>query len=304
MFNGIILVNKYKFVTSNKILTLFKRKLKLKKAGLLGILDPLATGVLPIVFGEATKYITYIESNKKSYNVKCKLGVFSECGDFESKPIEYADEKSIIHDLQEQTIKDTLAKFIGEYMQVPPIFSSTKYNGRPLYSYARQNIEINLEPKKRHIYEIKFMSLKSDILEFSVVCSSGTYIRTLVQDISKKWELHSCLYCLHRSKVEPFEDFENVTLDNLTSENFNEYLITIPSMLAKLPKLLCSNEEINKLYNGLYIEKNTCATLQPYYRITSHDDRFHGVGFFKENYLYPKRLMKRWYLVCNSTGTW
>jgi tRNA pseudouridine55 synthase len=291
--NGIILLNKYKFVTSNKILTLFKRKLKLKKAGLLGILDPLATGVLPVVIGEATKYITYIENDKKSYNVKCKLGAFSECGDFESEPIEYKDEKLIIHNLKEQTIKDTLSKFIGEYMQVPPMFSSTKYNGKPLYSYARQNIEINREPKKRQIYEIRFISLRSDILEFSVVCSSGTYIRTLVQDISKKLDLHSCLYSLHRSKVEPFEDFDNVALDNLTAENFNEYLISIPTMLSKLPKLLCSKEEINKLYNGLYIEKNSHTTLQPLHRITSKDDTFHGVGFFKENFLYPKRLMKR-----------
>ena len=293
MIDGVILLNKYKFVTSNKILTLFKRKLKLKKVGLLGILDPLATGVLPIVIGEATKYITYIENNKKSYNVKCKLGVSSKCGDFESEPIVYSNEISIIHNLQEQTIKDTLATFIGEYMQVPPMFSSTKYKGKPLYTYARQNIEINREPKKRQIYEIKFISLKSDLLEFSVVCSSGTYIRTLIQDISKKWELHSCLYSLHRSKVEPFEDFDNINLDNLTTENFNEYVITIPNMLSKLPKSLCSKEEINKLYNGLCIEKNASTTSEPLHRITSKDDTFHGVGFFKENYLYPKRLMKR-----------
>ena len=293
MVNGLILLNKYKFVTSNKILTLFKRKLKIKKAGLLGVLDPLATGILPVVIGEATKYITYIECNKKSYNVKCKLGVFSECGDFESKPIEYSDEKKVIHDLKEQTVIDTLAKFIGEYNQIPPMFSSTKYNGKPLYTFARQNIEIHREPKKRHIYEIKFISFISDILEFSVVCSSGTYIRTLVQDISKKWDLHSCLYSLHRSNVEPFDEFDSVTLDNLTTENFDEYVITIPNMLSKLPKLLCSKEEINKLYNGLYIEKDMNTSLQPLHRITSEDDTFHGVGFFKENYLYPKRLMKR-----------
>ena len=293
MTDGIILLNKYKFVTSNKILTLFKRKLKLKKVGLLGILDPLATGVLPIVIGEATKYITYIENNKKSYSVKCKLGVFSECGDFESKPIKYDDEKLIIHNLQEQTIKDTLAKFIGDYTQIPPMFSSTKYNGKPLYTYARKNIEIKREPKNRQIHKIKFISLKSDILEFSVVCSSGTYIRTLVQDISKKWDLHSCLYSLHRSNVEPFDDYDNVTLDNLSTKNFHEHLITIPNMLSKLPRLLCTDEEINKLYNGLYIEKNVNTTSKSLHRITSRDDIFHGVGFFKENYLYPKRLMKR-----------
>jgi tRNA pseudouridine55 synthase len=293
VINGIILLNKYKFVTSNKILTLFKRKLKLKKAGLLGILDPLATGVLPIIIGEATKYISYIEDNKKSYNVKCKLGVFSECGDFESEPIEYNNEKLTISNIKEQTIKNTLAEFIGEYMQVPPMFSSTKYNGKPLYTYARQNIKIDREPKKRQIYEIKYISLKSDILEFSVVCSSGTYIRTLVQDISEHWGLHSCLYSLHRSKVEPFEDYINVTLDNLNIENFNEYVITIPDMLSKLPKALCSEEEINKLYNGLYIEKNSSTTSEAFHRITGKDNTFHGIGIFKQNCLYPKRLMKR-----------
>jgi tRNA pseudouridine55 synthase len=293
VINGIILINKYKFVTSNEILTLTKRKLKLKKAGLLGILDPLATGVLPIVIGEATKYISYIENNKKTYNVKCKLGVYSECGDFESEPVVHNNEKLIIHKLKEQTVIDTLAEFIGEYMQVPPMFSSTKHKGKPLYSYARQNIEINREPKKRQIYEIKFISLKSDILEFSVVCSSGTYIRTLIQDISKKWQLHSCLFSLHRSKVEPFEAFGNVTLDNLTVENSNQYIITIPNMLSKLPKILCSKVEIDKLYNGLYIEKSASTISQPFHRIISKDDTFYGVGFFKGNFLYPKRLMKR-----------
>ena len=173
------------------------------------------------------------------------------------------------------------------------MFSSTKYNGKPLYTYARKNIEIKREPKNRQIYKIKFISLKSNILEFSVVCSSGTYIRTLVQDISKKWDLHSCLYSLHRSNVEPFDDFDNVTLENLTTKNFHEHLITIPNMLSKLPRLLCTEEEINKLYNGLYIEKIVNTTSKTLHRITSKDDIFHGVGFFKENYLYPKRLMKR-----------
>ena len=98
---------------------------------------------------------------------------------------------------------------------------------------------------------------------------------------------------MHRSKVEPFENYVNVTLDNLTIENFNEYLITIPDMLSKLPKSLCSEEEINKLYNGLYIEKNLTTSSQVFHRITSKDNTFHGIGIFKENYLYPKRLMKR-----------
>ena len=101
------------------------------------------------------------------------------------------------------------------------------------------------------------------------------------------------MYSLHRSKVEPFEDFDYIALDNLTTGNLTQHVITIPSMLSKLPKLLCSEEEINKLYNGLCIEKNVRTKSQPLHRITSKDNIFHGVGFFKENYLYPKRLMKR-----------
>ena len=105
--------------------------------------------------------------------------------------------------------------------------------------------------------------------------------------------MHSCLYALHRSKVEPFDDFPCISLDSLNIENFNEYIITIPDMLSKLPKSLCSEEEINKLYNGLYIEKSTSITSQALHRITSKDNTFHGIGIFKQNCLYPKRLMKR-----------
>ncbi len=293
MINGVILIDKYKFVTSNKTLTLFKRKTKIKKAGLLGILDPLATGVLPIIIGEATKYITYIENDKKSYDIKCKLGAFSECGDFESKPITFNDEKKIISTLQEQTIKDTLKLFIGEYMQVPPMFSSTKYKGKPLYSYARKNIEIIREPKKRIIYDLNFITLKDDILSMSVTCSSGTYIRTLIQDISKKWNLHSCLYGLHRTKVHPFSEDDITTLDSISSENFHKFIISIPNMLSKLSKIICTKDEVEKLYNGLYVEKTENTTYQSPCLILDSDNTFHGVGIFKENYLYPKRLMKR-----------
>ena len=293
MIDGVILLDKHKFVTSNKLLTLFKRKIKIKKAGLMGILDPLATGILPIILGEATKYITYIENDKKSYKVSCKLGFFSECGDYESQPKFYKDERKIISILNVKTIEKTLETFIGEYMQVPPMFSNTKYKGKPLYTYARKDIEIKRMPKKRQIYSLDFISLEDDVLELSVTCSSGTYIRTLIQDISKMWKLHSCLYALHRTKVQPFDNYPHVILDNLNIDNFQKYLISIPKMLSKFPKIICSKSEINSLYNGLHIEAKENTTLSCPHLIIDTDDTFYGVGIFKDNYLYPKRLMKR-----------
>ena len=127
------------------------------------------------------------------YTVQCKLGVYSDCGDYESQPISFQNEKRIIEYLTNSIIKNTFKKFIGDYMQLPPMFSASKYKGKPLYLYARQNIKVQREYKKRHIYKLEYISLVNDILTFNVTCSSGTYIRVLVQDISKDWGLHSCL---------------------------------------------------------------------------------------------------------------
>jgi tRNA pseudouridine55 synthase len=291
--DGVILIEKHKFVTSNQILFLFKRKTNIKKAGLMGILDPLATGVLPIVFGEATKYISYIQNDKKKYKIKAKLGIFSKCGDFESDPIEFKNERELISKLDTETIVSTLQTFIGDYMQIPPMFSSTKHKGKPLYSYARNNINIEREPKRRIIYDLQLISFTNNTLEMSVCCSSGTYIRTLIQDISEKWQIHSCLYELHRSEVEPFSRFITTPIDKIEADNYKNFIITIPTMLNKLPKIVCKTEEIDKLYHGLPIKQYFSSSEQSLFLIMDSDNRFHGVGMYRNNYLYPKRLMKR-----------
>jgi tRNA pseudouridine55 synthase len=259
---GVILIEKHKFATSNEILSLFKRKL-------------------------------YIQKDKKKYEIKSKLGVFSECGDYESDPIIYENEKKIISKLDDENIKNTLETFIGEYMQIPPMFSSTKHNGKPLYSYARKNINIERKPKRRTIYDLQLRSFKNDILDISVICSSGTYIRTLIQDISEKWQLHSCLYELHRSQVEPFSNFETIPIDKLTTDNYQKNVISIPAMLNKLSEKICNAEEIDKLYCGLPIKQYISNIDETLCLIMDMKNICHGVGIYKKNYLYPKRLMKR-----------
>ena len=225
--------------------------------------------------------------------MKSKLGVFSECGDFEFEPYTYPNEIKIIKNIKENTIKETFKSFIGEYMQIPPMHSNIKHNGKPLYSYARKNIEIERDVKKRNIYDLKFINLKNNILSFSVVCSSGTYIRTLVQDISHKWNIHSCLYELYRSQVQPFNNYPIISLNTLSIKKLNEYIISIPEMLCDLLILKCTDFELNKLYTGLTIDNKNDLPDHTHCKILDKNNNFHGVGTVVNNSLYPKRLMKR-----------
>ncbi len=292
MINGVFLIHKKKFITSSKALAIFKKRTKIRKAGILGILDPLATGILPIVVGEATKFINYIPNNNKTYKVKCKLGVFSKCGDYETEPIAFEDEIDVVNNLSKEVIEDTFIKFLGKYSQMPPMYSASKYKGKPLYVYARQNITVKREIKERYIYDLKFTSLEDHVLTFKVRCSPGTYIRTLIQDISKNWNLHSCLYELNRCSVEPFERYTAVDLSDINEDNLDIHNISIPDMLENIPCINCNSKEIDKLYMGLSVERQNLANVLTC-RLLDNHNVFHGIGYFRENVLYPKRLMKR-----------
>ena len=230
MNNGVYLIDKKKFITSSKTLAIFKNKTEIKKAGIFGILDPLATGILPIVVGEATKFINYIPNNNKTYEVKCKLGVFSQCGDYETEPVTFENETEIINNLSREVIESTFKRFLGTYHQMPPMYSASKHKGKPLYTYARKNITVKRELKERYIYDLKFISLHEDILIFKVICSPGTYIRTLIQDISKLLNLHSCLFELNRCKVEPFEKYSAISLNDINKDNLDKYNISISDL--------------------------------------------------------------------------
>ena len=292
MSSGVFLINKKKFITSSKTLSIFKKRTKIKKAGIYGILDPLATGILPIVTGEATKFISYITKNNKTYFVRCKLGAFSECGDYETEPIIFQNEYDTINKLTKKNIINTFKNFIGPYFQSPPMYSASKYKGKPLYIYARKNIKVERQQKERYIYDLKYYSLENDILTFVVTCSPGTYIRTLVQDIAKEWNLHSCLYELDRPAVEPFENYSHIDVDDINTDNLEKYRIDIMHMLSNIPSIACDYDEISRLYKGLHINKNNDANYT-ICKLMEGNTIFHGIGLFKSNVLFPKRLMKR-----------
>lgn len=209
--NGILLLDKPLHLSSNQALQKVKRLFNARKAGHTGSLDPLATGMLPICFGKATKLAQKILESNKSYYVKIKLGEKTKTGDREGEVIAT---KPIDHILKE-SIQTILQKFQGEIQQIPPMFSALKYQGKPLYELARQGIEIERQPRTVHIHELTLLNFEKDTADFSVHCSKGTYIRTLAEDIAEA--LNTCAHVieLRRLNVSPFKENQMIPLATL-----------------------------------------------------------------------------------------
>ena len=184
--DGIILINKEKEYTSQDVVSCVKKILKIKKAGHTGTLDPMATGVLPILIGNATKLSKYLIEHDKEYEAVIKLGIKKDTADSEGKTIE---EKEVLEEnLKENKIIEILNSFLGETYQIPPMYSSIKINGKKLYEYAREGIEVERPKRKINIYNIELLDLNilEKTIKIKVSCSKGTYIRTLCEDISVK----------------------------------------------------------------------------------------------------------------------
>lgn len=180
MINGVIIVNKPKNFTSQDVVSKVKKVLNEKKAGHTGTLDPMATGVLPILVGNATKLSKYLIEHNKTYVAKIKLGQKTDTGDVEGTVIE---EKPVT-DISLDKVEKVLNSFIGKQKQIPPIYSAIKINGKKLYEYARNGENVEIPEREIEIYSIKLLQLNEEI-EFEVSCSKGTYIRTLCEDIAK-----------------------------------------------------------------------------------------------------------------------
>ena len=197
--NGIIIINKPKGFTSNDVVQQVRKILQIKQVGHCGTLDPLATGVLPILVGQATKVSKYLVEHDKTYIATIELGQKTSTGDLEGNIIE---SKSVNH-FSKKFVEDILHSFIGEMMQVPPIYSAVKLNGKKLYEYAREGISVSVEPRKINIYEMALISYNNEAqeIQFKVKCSKGTYIRTLCEDIAKMLNTVGYMNKLNRIKV-------------------------------------------------------------------------------------------------------
>ena len=289
--DGILLVNKPQGLTSNAVLQQVKRLYKAKKAGHTGSLDPLATGMLPICFGEATKFCQYILDADKCYEAVGLLGIKTNTGDSMGEIIATAESFSI--SLTE--LNSVLSRFKGQLKQIPSMFSALKHEGRPLYKYARAGIEIERNARDINIYNLILNQFNDKELALTITCSKGTYIRNLIEDIGEALKVGAHVTKLHRLYTAGFESETMFSLDELQamSEDIRiTSLMPIDRAVNYLPRLAVSSFEANELYMGKIINRPFENNIIGLIRLYENDDKFIGLGELEEsNLLKVKRLL-------------
>ena len=278
--NGILIVNKSKGYTSHDIVAKVK-KITGEKVGHTGTLDPLATGVLPLLIGKGTLCSKYLMNHDKTYKVLLKLGIKKSTGDEEGDIIQ---EESVNEEfLDEEKVKTVLESFLGEQEQIPPIYSAIKVNGKKLYEYARKGQNVKIEPRRITIYDIKLLKVDKAIseIQFEVSCSKGTYIRSLCEDIAKKIETVGYMKELQRTKVGNFVIEEAVLAEDLKEENVEEHIITIENVFNDLENIELNEKKLPLFLNGVRLSFDVKDGI---YKIYNHQ-QFIGIGIVKEKHL-------------------
>ncbi|AFJ45545.1 tRNA pseudouridine(55) synthase TruB [Shimwellia blattae] len=210
--HGVLLLDKHQGASSNDVLQKVKRIYNANRAGHTGALDPLATGMLPICLGEATKFSRYLLDSDKRYRVVAKLGQRTDTSDADGQIVE---ERPVA--FSEQQLAEALDSFRGDTMQVPSMFSALKYQGRKLYEYAREGIEVPREARPITVYELLFIRHEGDELELEIHCSKGTYIRSIIDDLGEKLGCGAHVIYLRRLAVSKYPVERMVTLEQLTA---------------------------------------------------------------------------------------
>jgi len=290
--DGILILDKPIGISSNQALQQVRGLYQARKAGHCGSLDPLATGVLPICLGEATKFSDYLLGANKTYKATCQLGQTTTTGDAEGEVIEISAVA-----VDESRVRDTLAGFVGEIEQIPPMYSALKHQGRRLYQLAREGKQVERKPRRINVYDMKMISLSGESLEIEVSCSKGTYIRTLAEDIGAALGCGAHIGALHRSAVGNFDDRDAVTLEHLRIleqqdlESLEKILLPVSTALLQFPELNLDPASSLDICHGkrVLLGESKAPGL---HRLVSSEGHFIGLGeVFPGGELAPKRLM-------------
>lgn len=290
--NGVIIVNKPKGITSFQVVSKVRKIVGEKKVGHTGTLDPLATGVLPICIGKATKIIDYIMEGKKGYSVSFELGKITDTYDSEGKVIE---EKSI-ESINEEDVLKAIEAFKGPIMQEPPMYSALKQNGKRLYELARKGIEVEREKRPVTIYSIENIQVSLPKISMDVVCSKGTYIRSLCYDIGKELEVGAFMTELKRTFSSPFSINDAINYDDLEKVIIEDNLIDIDRTLDSYDRIIVENGYEKLLLNGVRVsDKRFCkinVEENKLFRVYSNEEILIGIGKKDSNgFKLEKNLM-------------
>ena len=221
--NGILVINKPSDMTSHDVVDVVRRKFKMKRVGHAGTLDPLATGVLVMLLGKATKRFVEFSSSDKAYLATMTLGLTTDTADVRGNVIE---RKSFDH-INEDSFKEALRGFVGDIEQVPPMFSALKYKGKRLYQLAREGIKVDLEPRRIHVSSLELVNFSPPDVRISLECSKGTYVRKIAEDIGVLLGCGACIAQIHRTKVGPFDiedakDLNDISINDVQEVNEND----------------------------------------------------------------------------------
>lgn len=273
--NGILLLDKPRGFTSNQCLQQVKRLFNAKKAGHTGTLDPIATGILPIALGEATKFIEYAHEAAKAYRATAILGEQRDTGDVLGEVVATA----AIPAITEAAIAKVLAQFTGVIQQVPPMFSALKHQGKRLYDLARQGVEVERPAREVTIYSLKLLELNDTSFSIEVSCSKGTYIRTLLEDLAQALGTKAYMSELCRTESAGFNLAAAISLESLKAipeEARASQLLAIDSFLhEELPSVELSQAELKRLYCGQLIPN--AAVISGVAKIYCREYGFHGL---------------------------
>ena len=287
--NGLLIIDKPLGFSSNQTLSKIKWLYNPKKAGHTGTLDPLATGILPVCLGEATKFSSYLFDANKTYAAKIKLGFTSSTADAEGT----LKDLNIVKFPNKTEVTNVLKTFEGAIEQTPPMYSALKHDGKPLYEYARQGIQIPRKKRIITIFSIKLINLEKDELILEINCSKGTYIRTLAEDIGEKLKVGGYLSSLRRTVVGSLTINDAITLDSIEEslvEDRFKFINPIDRFLNNFDSLIVSNDEASAIKDGKIVHKK--EALENIYRLYTQENFFIGLaeGDAKGN-LKVKRLM-------------
>lgn len=286
--NGVVLVDKPLGYSSNQTLALVKKYFNPKKAGHTGTLDPLATGLLPVCLGEATKFSSFLLESDKSYEAFIQLGFISSTGDLEGE----IESLNITQFPTLEEVQKVINSFLGCQEQLPPMFSALKFKGKPLYEYARKGENIDRKKRKINITALKIKEYKDNIIHINVSCSKGTYIRVLANDIGNCLKTGGYLVGLRRIAIGKITINEAVDIDlikEMDEQTKKEIIQPIDTLIREFEKVILEEKDVKAIKDGKkLLLKNYSEGI---YRLYTNEDIFLGLGSLDLfGYLKVKRL--------------
>lgn len=296
--DGVVLLDKPAGMSSQGAVTAVKRAFNADKAGHTGTLDPMATGLLPICLGEATKYSQDLLEADKTYIARIKFGSRTDTGDAQGQVIETLTLPIFANDLElKQALDALLPQFTGPISQVPPMYSALKRDGKPLYEYARAGVELERTPRDITIHRIRWTDIQWPEATLEVSCSKGTYIRVLAEDIGAALACGAHLIGLRRTEVGHLSLEQSFTIESIQQglKDKDSYILPVDALLQTLPHLTVDEQQAKRLEMGQRVPLNlpSIEALVRIYRATAAPHNFIGTADWRSGVLHPKRLISQ-----------